>query len=70
MHWGWMDFTEMCDFFSLDHKDAAFTALLKNVLHIFIFLTFLVVVRKVFIFKIAVSYTLAVKSRDLTAFCH
>lgn len=67
---GMDDFTEMCGFFSLDHEDPAFTASLKNVLRVFIFLTFLTVLRKVFIFKIAISYTVAVESRDLTAFCH
>lgn len=55
---------------SLGSRDAAFTASAKNVLCIFIFLTFLMVLRKVFIFKMTISYTVAVKSRDLTAFCH
>lgn len=38
--------TEMPCFFSLDCRDAAFTASAKKVLHIFIFLTFLIVLRE------------------------
>lgn len=68
MLWGW---SQKCVAFSpLTVGMLHSLLLLKNVLHIFIFLTFLIVLRKVFIFKMAMSYIVAVKSRDFTAFCH
>lgn len=67
MLWGW---SQKCVTFSLLTVGMLHSLFLsKSVLHIIIFLTFLIVVRKVFIFKMAISYTVAVKSRDLMAFC-
>lgn len=68
MLWGW---SQKCVAFSpLTIGMLHSVLLLKSVLHMFVFLTFLIVVRKVFIFKMAISYAVAVKNRDLTAFCH
>lgn len=68
MLWGWSQ--ECIAFSPLTVGMLHSLLLLKNVLHIVIFLTFLIVLRKIFIFEMAIHYTAAVKNGDFTAFCH